>query len=139
MKYFSIKELCKSETAIKKGIDNHPTPEAEANMVRLIEQICDPIREKFGKPISVSSGYRCPKLNAAVGGAKTSYHLKGCAADLHCKTNAMTKQVFDIARQMFPTQLTELLFERSGSAIWVHIAFDPSSSKHYYCDNYVVK
>lgn len=137
MKYFSIKELCKSDTATRKKINNAPTPEAEANLVRLIEEVLDPIREKFGRPISVSSGYRCDKLNAAVGGAKNSFHRSGCAADLYCKTNALTKQVFEIAKSL--GKYTELLYERSGSAIWVHIAWDPKSNKHYCCDNYIVK
>ena len=137
MKYFSIKELCKSTTASKKGIDNTPTPEAEQNLIRLIEEVLDPIREKYGKPISVSSGYRCDKLNALVGGAKNSFHRKGCAADLYCKTNAMTKKVFEIAKEL--GKYTELLYERSGSSIWVHIAWDPTSTKHYCCNNYIVK
>ena len=137
MKYFSIKELCNSTTAKKKGIDNTPTPEAEANLVRLIEEVLDPIREQDGKPISVSSGYRCEELNSAVGGAKNSFHKTGCAADIHCKTNSCTRKVFEIAKTI--GKYTELLYERSGSAIWVHISWDPNSSKHYCCDNYIVK
>ena len=72
MKYFSIKELCKSNTAIKNKIDNHSTPEIEKNLTILIEHCLDPIREKFGKPITVTSGYRCEKLNKLVGGKPNS-------------------------------------------------------------------
>ena len=74
MKWFSIKELCKSSTAKKLNIDNTPTAEIEKNLTVLIEECLDPIREKFGNPIMVASGYRCPQLNAACGGSPTSEH-----------------------------------------------------------------
>ena len=77
MKYFTIKELCKSNTAIKYGIDNTPTPEVEQNLIALIENVLDPLREAWGSPIIINSGYRCPILNKAVGGSKTSSHMSG--------------------------------------------------------------
>ena len=61
----------------KNKIDNHPTLEIERNLTILIEHCLDPIREKFGKPITVTSGYRCEKLNKLVGGKPNSQHLKG--------------------------------------------------------------
>lgn len=137
MKYFSIKELCKSNTAIRLKINNTPSKDIELRLTSFIEEVLDPIREKYGKPISVSSGYRCEALNKAVGGAKSSFHLKGCAADLYCKTNAQTKEVFNVAKQL--GKYTELFYERSGSSIWVHIAYDPSSKKKVINDNFIVK
>lgn len=137
MKYFSIKELCKSNTASKYKINNTPSPEIEENLKELIEKVLDPIRAKFGRPINVSSGYRCERLNTLVGGAKNSFHKLGCAADLYGKTNAQTKEIFEIAKSL--GKYTELLYERNGSAIWVHIAYKKRSHKHTCIDNYIVQ
>ena len=82
MKYFSISELTHSDTAVSLGIDNTPTPSAVPLMVELIDRVLDPIREHWGLPIRVTSGYRCPELNEEVGGVEESYHVDGCAADI---------------------------------------------------------
>lgn len=74
MKFFSIDELTKSTTAQQKGIKNVPSKEQEQNLIALIENVLDPLREAYGKPIIVTSGYRCPALNKAVGGASNSQH-----------------------------------------------------------------
>lgn len=83
IKYFSLSEFINSQTAKRLGIDNMPTFEIVDNLNRLADYL-DGIREKLGKPISVSSGYRCPMLNKAVGGVVSSQHQKGLAADLVC-------------------------------------------------------
>ena len=138
MKYFSIKELCKSNTAIKNKIDNHPTPEIEKNLTILIEHCLDPIREKFGKPITITSGYRCEKLNKLVGGKPNSQHLKGQAADLVGDTNTKTKEIFEIAKQL--GNFDQLLFEKnSKGSIWVHISYKDSGNRKQCIDNYNVK
>lgn len=136
MKYFTIEELCKSNTAKKYKINNKPQQLQEQNLKTLIEEVLDQIREKFGKPINVSSGYRCEKLNKLVGGSKNSFHLKGCAADLYGKTNEQTKQIFKIAKEL--NKYSELFYENNGSSIWVHIAYDKLSQKHLCIDNYKV-
>lgn len=82
MKYFTIRELTKSETAVRKGINNKPTKEIEKSLTELINNVLDPLREKWGAPIKVTSGYRCPALNRAIGGAVNSQHTKGEAADI---------------------------------------------------------
>ena len=69
MKYFTIKELSHSDTALAKGIDNFPTAEAISNLTKLVDNVLDPLREKYGKPIRVSSGYRSAILNRSVNGA----------------------------------------------------------------------
>ena len=78
-KYFTISELCKSDTAIEKGIDNTPSSEVVERLNMLIDNVLDPLREWYGKPIYISSGYRCPELNKAVGGVSNSFHTIGCA------------------------------------------------------------
>ena len=82
MKYFSVEELTSSATAVREGIDNRPSKCAYHLLHVLVEQLLDPIREAWGEPIVVSSGYRCKELNTLVGGVKNSHHMLGCAADI---------------------------------------------------------
>ena len=86
MKYFSIEELVKSASAERLAIDNTPPHAARRMLTILIEQLLDPIRRRYGAPIIVTSGYRCPALNTAVGGVANSHHIVGCAADIVGKT-----------------------------------------------------
>lgn len=137
MKYFTIKELCNSSTAKKLKINNSPSQEITNNLTRLIEVVLDPIRELYGKPIIVSSGYRCLALNKAVKGAINSFHTKGYAADLQGKSNEETKKIFEIAKRL--GIYNELFYESSKNAIWVHIAYDPNSSKKVINNDFKVK
>ena len=98
MKYFTIKELCKSSTAVQKKIDNTPNSEIVNNLEKLVEYILDPLREKYGKPIIVNSGYRSQALNKAVNGSKTSQHMKGLAADITAGSPAKNKILFNLAQ-----------------------------------------
>ena len=81
-KYFELKEFVASAMAKKKGIDNTPSFEVVSHLDDLVDEILDPLRAAYGQPISVTSGYRCPALNKAVGGSDTSAHMIGYAADL---------------------------------------------------------
>ena len=82
MKYFTISELLKSDTALKHNLWNGANLEVEENLRSLVERVLDPLREAYGKPIRVTSGYRCPQLNRLVGGAPNSQHMRGEAADI---------------------------------------------------------
>lgn len=86
-KNFSLQELIKSDTAKKHGINNEPNEQERKNLILLTDQILQPVRDRLGKPIIVTSGYRCRELNKKVGGSKTSQHMKGEAADLKCFDN----------------------------------------------------
>ena len=127
MKYFSIDEMLRSATAKKYGIDNRPSQDILNNLVLFIEKVLDPIREDWGGPISVSSGYRCPELNKAVGGAKKSGNLYGYCADLQVKGGM--KRVRELADFIFEwmkdhhMKFDELLFERSGNVTWLHFCW----------------
>ena len=94
MKYFTIKELTRSTTAQLRGIDNTPSQQVINNLTALVENVLDPLREAWGAPIHVNSGYRCPALNKAVSGVPASQHMLGEAADITAgsktKTNAST-------------------------------------------------
>lgn len=120
MKYFTIEELCRSAKAEELGIDNTPTPQAVENMTRLINVVLDPLREAFGKPIIVNSGYRSDMLNAVVGGAKTSQHKTGEAVDITTGTKYGNKWLFDYIKENLP--FDQLIDEYNYS--WVHVSLD---------------
>ena len=82
MKHFTISELLKSDTALKHKLWNGAPKEAEENLRALVDEVLDPLREAYGKPIRVNSGYRCPRLNTLVGGSLNSQHMRGEAADI---------------------------------------------------------
>lgn len=133
MKYFTIDELTKSATAKRFGIDNTPNNVIVANLKSLIENVLDPLRTKWGAPIIVTSGYRCDKLNKAVGGASSSQHVKGQAADiravsdsrydnmrlLQCLLNSGIK--FDQVINEYPDSL--------GRPDWIHVSFNSSGNR----------
>jgi uncharacterized protein YcbK (DUF882 family) len=77
MKFFTIKELTKSDVAKRSKINNTPTKQEEQNLITLVENILDPLREAYGKPIIVTSGFRCERLNKLVNGSRTSQHRTG--------------------------------------------------------------
>lgn len=122
-KYFTISELCRSSIAESRHIDNHPTPEAVDNMELLIE-LLDKIREQWGAPIKVNSGYRCPKLNEAVKGAKSSQHMSGQAADITVGSKDKNKKLFKLIEGMHQSgeiEYDQLIDEYNYS--WIHISF----------------
>ena len=145
MKHFSISELTASATALREGIDNRPSKCAYHLLHVLVDQLLDPIREAWGKPIIVSSGYRCKELNAMVGGVKNSHHLLGCAADITVPQggkigSAMSehlplgggreganRRLFNLIQQMQQEgqiRFTQLIWEGEGR--WIHISYVPS-------------
>lgn len=119
MKYFTIEELCRSDKARQMGINNTPTDDIIDSLSDLVENVLDPARERIGKPITVNSGYRCPKLNKAVGGATTSQHVKGEAADLTTGSREENKRLFEIIRDNL--QFDQLINEHEFS--WIHVSY----------------
>lgn len=126
--YFTIGELTYSSTAVQRNIDNTPTYEAKKNLQLLIDKVLDPIRSRYGKPINVSSGYRCPVLNAAVGGQKNSQHTTGCAADL--VPGSKDGSLADIFRAAVKcNNYDQLIIEQSGNSRWIHVSYAPAPRK----------
>jgi hypothetical protein len=123
MKYFSIKELSASTEARKMGIDNTPTTEARANLTALVEAVLDPLRERYGYPVHVSSGYRCPRLNKAVGGAETSQHEKGEAADIYVVKAREMAMLFALIYYLLP--FDQLIWElgTDEAPAWIHVSY----------------
>lgn len=126
MKYFTITELTKSATAKRNGIDNKPSATVERKLVALIEKVLDPLREAYGAPIIVTSGYRCEKLNRLVGGAASSQHVKGEAVDIRTVSDKPedNKKLYDLILKLklpFDQLINEYGYD------WVHVSY---GSKH---------
>lgn len=119
MKHFTLKELTRSDTAAQKKIDNTPTAEAVKNLTALVDNVLDPLREMYGKPIYISSGYRCPELNKAVGGVSGSQHKTGQAADINQRSREENARVFKLIEENL--DFDQLLWENGGQ--WVHVSF----------------
>ena len=127
MKYFTIHELTHSDTAHQKGIDNTPPPAIKVKLTSLINNLLDPIREAWEDPITVNSGYRCPVLNKAVGGASTSQHQKGEAADITVGSPELNRQLFDLITTG-DFDFDQLIDESHYS--WIHISFAAGKNRH---------
>lgn len=131
MKYFTISELTKSNTAIIHHIDNSPSKTVVDNLEVLVNNCLDPIRERWGKPIRVTSGYRCPALNKKVNGSKTSHHLSGCAADITTGNKRDNKKLFELIEEMHRNEdieFTQLIDE--NNYLWIHISYRKDNLKN---------
>lgn len=122
MKYFTVGEFIASATAQKYGINNMlPSITESDNIRRLVLNVLDPLREAYGKPIHVTSGYRCPKLNAIVGGSPSSDHMTGCAADIQGtpRTPEENRKLFRLIQEL-KLPFDQLIDEKGMS--WVHVS-----------------
>ena len=142
MKYFTLKECTYSKTARDSGICNIPTPEIEKNIVESVETLLDPLREAWetrckqnglGKVgINISSGYRCPELNKAVGGSSTAAHCHGYAFDL-VPTNGQMRAFKRFCRDFLAGRAFDQLISEgeddSGMPIWMHVGYKHPDGK----------
>lgn len=120
---FTIDELCASAVAKSKKINNEPSANVIANLWQLITSCLQPIRDRYGKPIVVSSGYRCSALNKAVGGAKTSQHVTGEAADIIGNNNSREQLRAILLAALAVADYDQLIVERRESGQkWIHIS-----------------
>ena len=122
MRWFALKEFVKSNTAARLGIDNNPSEDVKKNIELLVEKILDPLRESFGKPIIVTSGYRCKELNKAVGGAAKSQHMSGEAADIRSVEDSKraNKELFNLIIEL-GLPFDQLINEHDYD--WVHVSY----------------
>lgn len=126
MKYFTVSELIKSETAINRKIWNGATREIEDNLIALTAAVLDPLRENYGKPIHVSSGYRSSAVNKSVGGSMTSQHLLGEAADIYVDSGK--KGNFELGKLIVKLgSYDQVIFEDVGQndllPQWIHVSW----------------
>ena len=124
-KNLSLSEVVKSNTAIRRGIDNNPTQEHLANLEDIAENIFQPIRENLGVPIGISSGYRCKALNEAIGGSKKSQHGKGEALDLDADMygRITNKQIFDYIKENLVFDQLIWEFGNDNEPDWIHVSY----------------
>ena len=141
--HFTIEELYASATANAKGIDNKPGVQQLINLVYLTAYVLEPLRVAMKEPIPISSGYRCQRLNAAVGGVSNSQHMKGQAADLNIGGDrAKGRKWFDYIKNHLP--FDQLIWERNArtGSEWVHVSFvypDFGKNRKQVIDNYLKK
>lgn len=133
--YFTLQEFIKSSTAARLKIDNTPTNEILRNLQYGVSMVLDPLRRIHQKPIIITSGFRCEKLNKAVGGVANSWHTKGNAADIHIKDENEAKEIFNILKAL--PSVDTVLFEHSRSSQWIHVQWDMTKTpRHNYNFNY---
>lgn len=120
---FSLNEFTDSPKAKAKGISNEPTPEALENLKELVQDLLQPLRDRIGKSFRITSGYRSPELNSAVGGSKTSQHNKGQAVDFLVKDMTPLEVCRFIAASGL--EFDQLIFEQT----WTHLSYSKGSNR----------
>lgn len=134
-KNFTLEELVFSVTANNHGIDNTPNAEAKAALKRLAVEVLQPIRNAWGQPIVISSGYRCTKLNKAVGGVANSQHLYGQAADIKAVNPADNGKLFKCIKRLVDNgtiKVGQLIWEYGSKTNprWVHVSIPRVGKKN---------
>ena len=141
-KYFTLKELCASDVATKKKIDNFPSFTVVEHLSDLTQKILEPLRIAWGSPIKCTSGFRCDALNRAVGGVSTSAHRLGYAADLQ-PTNGKIDEFGKFVKDWLVKnriKFDQVLFESQGKTRWVHISlYSSTGSQRCETKNLIVK
>jgi zinc D-Ala-D-Ala carboxypeptidase len=126
-KNLDLGELTRSESAKRAGISNTPTAEHIENMKKLATNIFQPIRDHFGVPIFISSGYRSKQLNDRIGGSSTSQHSSGEAIDIDMdgSSNGVTnKEVFDFIKDNLEFDQLIWEFGTKNNPDWVHVSYE---------------
>jgi len=125
-----LAEVTRSETAKRRGISNMPTAEHIENFKKLAANIFQPIREHFGKPIIISSGYRSAELNKAIGGSLSSQHCSGEAIDIDMDgTDITNAQIFNYIKDNLNFDQMIWEFGTDANPDWVHVSFAANRSQ----------
>lgn len=120
-KNLSLAEIIKSQTAIRKNIDNRPSLRHQDNLIAIAQAVFQPLRDWYGKPITVSSGYRSPQLNQAINGSLSSQHCKGEALDLDVGDENF--MLFDYIRLNVDFDQMIWEFGDDVNPAWVHVSY----------------
>ena len=129
MKHFTIKELCRSATAQRLGIDNTPPRSAVTALHELVDHVLDPLREAWGGPIHVNSGYRCPELNKVVGGTPYSQHQRGEAADITVGTPSRNRRLLALIKRL--NLPVDQCIDEKGCR-WIHVSHRRGHNRRMY-------
>ena len=128
-KNFTLKEFSKSMTATRLGIDNTPSDEHLENAKLLFEKVVQPVRERFGIT-RISSGYRGPELNKAIGGSSKSQHCKGQAVDFECDGTdnlEVAKWIRDFLD--YDQLISEFYEEGDPKSGWIHVSYNSEGNR----------
>lgn len=120
-KYFTLDELTVTTT----GLNNIPMSSEKENLVKLVENILDPLRELYGKPIHINSGYRSPLVNKKVGGAATSQHVQGQAVDITGGSKEENEKLFNLIVKNF--KFDQIINEKDFT--WVHVSYSSTKNR----------
>ncbi len=129
MKYFTVKELTRSDTARRLNIDNTPPESAVKALHALVDNVLDPLREAWGGPIRVNSGYRCPTLNQAVGGSPGSQHQRGEAADITVGTRSGNRRLLALIKRL-DLPVDQCIDEKGCR--WIHVSHRAGRNRRMY-------
>lgn len=138
--HFKLSEFTKSSTASARGIDNTPNEQQVANLKRLCQEVLEPLRQHFGVPIIIGSGFRCPKLNKLVGGVSNSQHMTGEACDIHLSDQKKLRDWFTWL--MDNTNFDQLILERFSKTsphYWIHVSCKSGPSKNRHQVKFITK
>lgn len=138
-RHFMLSEFTKSPTATAKKIDNTPSLEIVSNLQALCREVLEPLREWIGEPVTISSGYRSPKLNAAVGGVSNSQHMKGEAADIHLPSIETGRKYLEFI--LDNCRFDQVIWEHDASGhYWIHVSFTQNGkNRQHYIPNLLKK
>lgn len=128
-KYISLSEVSTSQTAVRLGIDNTPTPEVIDNLKLVGAKVFDPMREALGKPIRISSGYRSPALNKKIGGAKNSQHTTGQALDLQGMDGLKNSVIFNYIKKNLDYDQLIWEYGTDKEPAWVHVSYSATHNR----------
>jgi hypothetical protein len=127
---FSLKEMTRSDAATRLGLNNTPDEKTIDNLKTLCEKVLQPIRDHFGKTVTVTSGFRSSETNQAIGGSKSSDHVRGQAADIEIAGVPNAELAQWIMDNLDYTQLIlEFYTQGIPDSGWVHVSFDPNNLK----------
>ena len=138
-KSFILEEFTKSDTAKAKGIVNAIGQAEVVNLCALVHQVLQPLRDAMGHQVKIGSGYRCPRLNAAVGGVKNSQHMTGEAADL-CIDGDMAKGKRWFEWIKANCNFDQLIWEHNAKGTyWVHVSYRSDGKNRRQCIDNLLK
>ncbi len=124
---FTLSELIHSDTADKYNLNNMPDIKSLDNLLCLIIECLQPVRDVFGMPMIISSGFRTKRINELVGGSENSEHKTGCAADFIIRGLTPAQIVERIRKTNIP--FNQLIEEHGKNAVWVHISYQKKGNK----------
>ena len=128
-KHFTLEEMEKSQTATRKGIKNKAGSGEIKNLGDLCYEVLEPVRAKFDKPVTITSGYRSPELSEAIGSKSTSQHCLGEAVDLEVIGESNLKVALWIENNVDFDQLILEFYTGEANSGWIHVSYKDGSNR----------